>query len=79
MNQENKTIIYGREGCYHCQKAKEILNNLKVPYVYKDVDKLSKEEFKVVESETNVLPLVKVSATFTGPEVTQLKHFFCNE
>jgi len=52
--------IYGRKGCGYCSRAKELLDNLKIPYEYHDI-------MKDVE-QRNIL-LEKIHEVKTVPQI----------
>jgi len=61
-------IIYGRKGCIYCSKAKELLDNLKIPYEYHDVVKDINQRNKLLEkiSEVKTVPQIFLNDKHIG-------------
>jgi glutaredoxin len=72
-------VLYGRESCKYCDKAKQLLSDLKVPYTYHD--SLSSPEwfqtFKPILSEKpKSIPLVfKGSVGDSLPDINNVDSF----
>ena len=62
-----KFLVYGRENCVHCTRAKEFLDNEAILYEYVDITDWPTEDVKELASEWNVttVPIVLSRDEFT--------------
>lgn len=56
----NEFLIYGKENCVHCTRAKEFLDERNIPYVYLDIYSIPPEDAKAIVSFTGMktVPIV---------------------
>jgi len=71
-------LVYGRENCPYCDKTKEYLNSLNIPYTYVDITNWDRERKEKLKSDYNVktVPVIIINGMLIGgyTELTQQLH-----
>lgn len=58
--------IYGKESCTWCDRAKELLSNLKIPYNYVDINQDEEARAFVIESGAKTVPQIYYKGSLLG-------------
>jgi glutaredoxin len=60
------TVVFGKESCPHCKRAKEFLNQRKISYTYRDVVKEPRHLYEMI---TRVKPIIGEKTPVTVPQI----------
>lgn len=63
---DNETIIYGKEGCPFCVKAKEQLELLNINFEYIDLDEVGKTAAQVTGRDVTTVPQIYLNGEYLG-------------
>jgi glutaredoxin len=63
---ESETVVFGKESCPHCVRAKKLLDDSDTQYVYRDV---VKEPRALYEMLARVKPIIREKTPVTVPQI----------
>lgn len=75
MQRKISMQVYGKPDCEFCDKAKELLDNLKIPYVYRDISVAGPDRTYILnQGHTKVPQIYAANGSLVGG-YTELSRF----
>ena len=75
LQDDDRTIVYGKPGCPYCMAAKEELEMRGIPYDYIDLEEIGKTAAEVTGRKVRTVPQIYVSGQYVGGH-NELMEFF---
>jgi ribonucleoside-diphosphate reductase alpha chain len=75
LKDARETIVYGKEGCPFCVKAKDLLAAHQVDFEYIDLDELGKSAAEVTGRKVTTVPQIYIDGEYVGG-YTDLESYF---
>ena len=75
LQDDDRTIVYGKPGCPYCMAAKEELEMRGIPFDYIDLEEIGKTAAEVTGRKVRTVPQIYVSGQYVGGH-NELMEFF---
>jgi glutaredoxin len=59
-------VIYGKDNCAWCEKAKDLLAEIKVTYIYHNLNQSNLTDFKQKNPNIKTVPAIWINDTYIG-------------